>query len=193
MDPARLTYLRVNPIYYVGFTTSTLIASAILFAGFNTTGGVNTFSLLCGFVTIFLGVYLLNISQIQRAQRDEDFSEPLVGPRSPGGGAHHSALETGLIQPRMSLSLARGNLHGAESRPLTDLGQGHSHKKSGGGGGASGNGPLRTFGNYEEVHTGEETSGAKPNGRLHDPDAQLLYSFDEDSDDETNSGRPRQP
>ena len=53
----------VNPLYYVTFTTATLIASATLFAGFNTTSAVNTISLLCGFLVIFAGVYLLNLSR----------------------------------------------------------------------------------------------------------------------------------
>lgn len=53
----------VNPIYFVFFTTSTIIASAILFQGFNTTDGTNTVSLLCGFLIIFMGVYLLNVSR----------------------------------------------------------------------------------------------------------------------------------
>ncbi|KAL2871854.1 DUF803 domain membrane protein [Aspergillus lucknowensis] len=53
----------VNPLYYVTFTTATLCASFILFKGFNTTDAVNTISLLCGFLVIFSGVYLLNISR----------------------------------------------------------------------------------------------------------------------------------
>ncbi|KAL2822341.1 magnesium transporter NIPA-domain-containing protein [Aspergillus cavernicola] len=53
----------VNPLYYVTFTTATLCASFILFKGFNTTDPVNTISLLCGFLIIFSGVYLLNISR----------------------------------------------------------------------------------------------------------------------------------
>ncbi|KAK5122644.1 hypothetical protein LTR85_003907 [Meristemomyces frigidus] len=53
----------VNPLYYVTFTTFTLIASFILFSGFNTTDATNTISLLCGFLTIFAGVYLLNLSR----------------------------------------------------------------------------------------------------------------------------------
>ncbi|KFY06690.1 hypothetical protein V492_07834 [Pseudogymnoascus sp. VKM F-4246] len=53
----------VNPVYYVTFTTATLCASFILFGGFNTTNAVNTISLLCGFLTIFTGVYLLNLSR----------------------------------------------------------------------------------------------------------------------------------
>lgn len=53
----------VNPLYYVTFTTFTLIASFILFRGFNTTDAVNTLSLLSGFLVIFTGVYLLNLSR----------------------------------------------------------------------------------------------------------------------------------
>ncbi|KAF9885917.1 hypothetical protein FE257_012207 [Aspergillus nanangensis] len=53
----------VNPLYYVTFTTATLCASFILFKGFNTTDAVNTLSLLCGFLVIFSGVYLLNLSR----------------------------------------------------------------------------------------------------------------------------------
>ena len=53
----------VNPLYYVTFTTATLCASFILFRGFNTTDAVNTLSLLSGFLVIFSGVYLLNLSR----------------------------------------------------------------------------------------------------------------------------------
>jgi hypothetical protein len=69
----------VNPIYYVFFTTSTIIASAILFQGFNTTDAGKTVSLICGFLIIFMGVYLLNLSR---------------EPEQPKG---HSALETGMM------------------------------------------------------------------------------------------------
>ncbi|KAI6021686.1 magnesium transporter NIPA-domain-containing protein [Pisolithus microcarpus] len=60
----------VNPMYYVGFSTATIVASLILFQGFNTTDGTNTVTLLLGFIVTFLG---------------------------------HSTLETGLLNPRMSL------------------------------------------------------------------------------------------
>ncbi|KAG2181747.1 hypothetical protein INT44_008562 [Umbelopsis vinacea] len=50
----------VNPIYFVFFTTATITASAILFQGFQTDNPVNTISLICGFIIIFSGVYLLN-------------------------------------------------------------------------------------------------------------------------------------
>ena len=58
-----LTKHSVNPLYYVTFTTATLCASFILFRGFNTTDAVNTISLLSGFLVIFTGVYLLNLSR----------------------------------------------------------------------------------------------------------------------------------
>ncbi len=54
---------RVNPLYYVTFTTATLIASFVLFRGFNTTDAVSIISLLSGFLVIFTGVYLLNLSR----------------------------------------------------------------------------------------------------------------------------------
>jgi hypothetical protein len=53
----------VNPLYYVTFTTATLSASFILYGGFNTSDAVNTISLLSGFLVIFTGVYLLNLSR----------------------------------------------------------------------------------------------------------------------------------
>lgn len=68
----------VNPIYYVFFSTSTILASAILFQGFNTTGGSESVSLICGFMIIFMGVYLLNISRQSEVK-------------------HHTAIESGII------------------------------------------------------------------------------------------------
>jgi len=53
----------VSPMYYVGFSTATILASLILFQGFNSTSGTNTFSLFTGFVVTFLGVHLLNFSR----------------------------------------------------------------------------------------------------------------------------------
>ncbi|KAG0189136.1 hypothetical protein DFQ28_003799 [Apophysomyces sp. BC1034] len=50
----------VNPIYFVSFTSATIAASAILYQGFNTDNSVNVVSLICGFVIIFAGVYLLD-------------------------------------------------------------------------------------------------------------------------------------
>lgn len=74
-------------MYYVCFSTATIVASLILFQGLNTTDGIATVSLLCGFVITFLGVHLLNISRTP---------EPVH--------AHDSVLENGLMNPRMSIS-----------------------------------------------------------------------------------------
>ncbi|RCH77501.1 hypothetical protein CU098_001994, partial [Rhizopus stolonifer] len=69
----------VNPIYFVCFTSATLVASAILFHGFNTDNPVNVASLLAGFVVIFIGVYLLDSAALttehdrDRVDEDEQF------------------------------------------------------------------------------------------------------------------------
>lgn len=76
-------------MYYVGFSSCTILASLILYQGFNTTDGTNTISLLAGFIVTFLGVHLLNLSR---------------KPEPPLGGENgHSALESGLMNPRLSL------------------------------------------------------------------------------------------
>lgn len=62
----------VNPLYYVTFTTFTLAASFILFKGFNTSSAVDIISLLIGFLIIFSGVYLLNISRSESPMVDRD-------------------------------------------------------------------------------------------------------------------------
>ncbi|RPD82248.1 DUF803-domain-containing protein [Lentinus tigrinus ALCF2SS1-7] len=53
----------VNPMYYVGFSTATIVASIILFQGLNTDDPANSISLLAGFITTFLGVHLLELSR----------------------------------------------------------------------------------------------------------------------------------
>lgn len=58
----------VNPIYYVMFSTATILASFILFQGFYETPTRDILSVITGFLTIFAGVYLLNKSR----QLDED-------------------------------------------------------------------------------------------------------------------------
>lgn len=82
----------VNPMYYVGFSSAVIVASLILFQGFNTTDGMYTVSLLLGFIVTFLGVHLLNLSRVPEP--------PPLSPENP----HHTALETGLMHPRLSIS-----------------------------------------------------------------------------------------
>ncbi|KAJ7154615.1 magnesium transporter NIPA-domain-containing protein [Mycena filopes] len=63
----------VNPMYYVGFCSATIVASLILFEGFNTTDATNTVSLISGFIVTFLGVHILNLSMLEEsAQAIED-------------------------------------------------------------------------------------------------------------------------
>ncbi|KAF7291932.1 hypothetical protein MIND_01218700 [Mycena indigotica] len=57
----------VNPMYYVGFCSCTIVASLILFEGFNTSDATNTISLVCGFVVTFVGVHILNLSMLEGA------------------------------------------------------------------------------------------------------------------------------
>jgi len=57
----------VNPVYYVGFCTATIVASLVLFQGFNTADATTTVSLLCGFIVTFLGVHVLNISMLEES------------------------------------------------------------------------------------------------------------------------------
>ena len=100
---------RVNPLYYVTFTTATLCASFILFQGFNTTDAVNTISLLSGFLVIFTGVYLLNLSR-----EDPDGHKLLNG--SIDDGIPTDGL-TGL-QTRRSMQTRRSGDHRISSGSL---------------------------------------------------------------------------
>ena len=86
-------FRRVNPMYYVGFSSATIVASLILFQGFNTTDATSIMSLITGFIVTFLGVHLLNLSRVSDPPLDH-----------PNGQAHtHSALAGGLMNPRLSL------------------------------------------------------------------------------------------
>jgi magnesium transporter len=91
---------RVNPLYYVTFTTATLCASFILFSGFNTTDTVNTLSLLSGFLVTFTGVYLLNLSRA-----DPNGMKMLAGRSTDATGTDMvSSLQTRLsMQARRSM------------------------------------------------------------------------------------------
>ena len=81
---------RVNPMYYDGFSSCTIVASLILFQGFNTTRTVSKYSLpsrwLCCYVS------------------RRPSTQPLPQTREPALGENgHSALESGLMNPRMSV------------------------------------------------------------------------------------------
>lgn len=107
-------------MYYVCFSTATIVASLILFQGFETTNGSDTLSLLAGFIVTFLGVHLLNLS------RKPDSLDLTNG--------QHSALEGGLMNPRMSLQ-GRMSIDGWNGAAGTDVGgtpttPGHGRRSS---------------------------------------------------------------
>lgn len=91
----------VNPLYYVTFTVATLCASFILYQGFHTTDTVNTISLLSGFLVIFTGVYLLNLS------RGEPNGHRLLPGRNTEDGVPTDGLAT--LQTRMSMQARRSS------------------------------------------------------------------------------------
>ncbi|KAK1219633.1 hypothetical protein PQX77_017645 [Marasmius sp. AFHP31] len=71
----------VNPMYYVGFSSATIVASLILFQGFNTDDTTNTVSLLCGFIVTFLGVHILNLSRKDQEAQAEAEAEAMPAHR----------------------------------------------------------------------------------------------------------------
>lgn len=102
--------LIVNPLYYVTFTTCTLAASFILFKGFNTTSAINIISLLIGFLVVFSGVYLLNISRKDDSGLKEIFgtrNSKDLGPMDNGVGGFSSV--------RRSMQLSRGEYETEET------------------------------------------------------------------------------
>ncbi|THH04902.1 hypothetical protein EW145_g5186 [Phellinidium pouzarii] len=102
----------VNPMYYVCFSTATIVASLILFQGLNTTDPVTTISLLCGFIITFLGVHLLNIS------------------RPPDPMHSQNGYENGLMNPRLSIS-GRLSLDGWNGIGPGGIVNGNSHVDGG--------------------------------------------------------------
>ena len=106
----------VNPLYYVTFTTATILASFILFQGFGTTDAVNTISLLCGFLVIFTGVYLLCLAKDdpdgnQLLTKSDDTGVPTDG--LSGIQTRHS------MQLRRSMDSPRGHYRGRSSGSIS--------------------------------------------------------------------------
>ncbi|KAI0341287.1 DUF803-domain-containing protein [Trametopsis cervina] len=110
----------VNPMYYVGFSTATIVASVIMFQGFNTTDPANSLSLLAGFVVTFLGVHLLEISR---------------KPAGMHGVNGHSALEGGLMNPRLSISgrMSIDGWNGVAGTPIGGVPPSPAHARRGSG------------------------------------------------------------
>ncbi|KAI8444199.1 magnesium transporter NIPA-domain-containing protein [Phakopsora pachyrhizi] len=159
----------VNPIYYVFFSTATIISSLILFRGFGTQDAVNTLSLIMGFIVTFLGVYLLNICRTD-----------------PGGTANNvssleRSLESGVIHPRMSLNGTRLSLSSDRENQLTHHPIHKSYHRSSGGLPS----PSNPFGNNNSAGGGNKKSGGRRMGlydhRNHSQDSVLFEAFPEES------------
>eukprot|EP00842_Homolaphlyctis_polyrhiza_P006082 jgi/Hompol1/6475/HPOL_002666-RA len=58
---------RVTPIYYVFFTTATIVASIILSEGVKRSTPIEMISVLAGFSTIFIGVFMVNSAKSSAA------------------------------------------------------------------------------------------------------------------------------
>lgn len=116
----------VNPLYYVTFTTATLCASFILFEGFNTVDTVNTLSLLCGFLVIFAGVYLLNL-----ARGDPDGLKMMNGKTVGGEGIPTDPVAS--LQTRRSMQARRSSLdpHRRSNSLTFSIGGGQSRETEG--------------------------------------------------------------
>ena len=88
----------------------------ILFRGLNTDGGVNSVSLVCGFLTTFLGVYLLNLSRSIPSSTD---ALPVNASRH-NRRVSHSTLETGFLNPRISITSDRHGRGSFDSLPTDE-------------------------------------------------------------------------
>lgn len=169
-------------MYYVCFSTATIVASLILFQGFNTTSGTNTFSLLTGFIVTFLGVHLLNLSR-------RDAEDSLSGPE-------RLSIENPFMNSR--LSTTRMSVDGGWPASPHALGlngvPGHVRRGSRGSlhrNGSFGGGNTTLFNAYEG-----EAGSAVALGRLREDDDEEDESFAEDSDERSRlnpskKGRPR--
>ena len=82
----------VTPIYYVFFTTATIFASAVLFDSFHTDpdnqkkpnpdGVKNIVSVIAGFITIFIGVFMLNSKKSVEVNRGSSIALRSLGHRN---------------------------------------------------------------------------------------------------------------
>lgn len=133
----------VNPLYYVSFTTFTLLASFLMFRGFNTSDAVNTISLLCGFLVTFSGVYLLNLS------REDPDGRTLMG--GPGPFEMHGEFEEGLPTDSMGMWGTRRSMQLRRSAEHGRVSGGHSRRHSWGSNSAGG---RRSLGDREALMDG---------------------------------------
>jgi hypothetical protein len=178
----------VNPIYYVFFSTATIVASLILFQGLNTDGGVNTISLICGFLTTFLGVYLLNLSRSIPSSNDVI---PVNSSRH-HRRVSHSTLETGLFNPRISISDERRTRGSFESVPTDDDEAYPLRNKAVNGGhhadGRRQSSPISSY-NHQHSANGHVYSPVIGGDRRRAPSAEIVFDIGDDDDGPAGSDK----
>ncbi|GBG72031.1 hypothetical protein CBR_g10966 [Chara braunii] len=104
----------VSPIYYVMFTSLTILASVIMFKDWDRQTGTQIVSELCGFVTILGGTFLLHATK----DTNEMFSglAVLTAGQRPSGGPTASTPTSGPRKP--SLMAGANDEDGDEMMPL---------------------------------------------------------------------------
>jgi hypothetical protein len=140
-----------------------------MFQGFNTTDATNTLSLLSGFLTIFSGVYLLNLS------RKDPVGDTLLGSGAAGrhGGFEEEAIPTDSLTAfaaRISLQNRRSSAEGAHTGSTRHSRQ-HSWGSSVGGNGRRSIGDREALMHDYALHDLAETSEDEPDGTLSGPDS----------------------
>ncbi|KAI9102675.1 magnesium transporter NIPA-domain-containing protein [Phlyctochytrium arcticum] len=106
---------RVTPIYYVFFSTATIIASVLLFKGFNDTSGRDVASMFSGFLTIFIGVFQLNSHK----------SSPLPSGDKFANASRRNSLSAAGVATSLVNEAHMLKTFDEESAPLRDI-DGHS-------------------------------------------------------------------
>ena len=101
----------VTPIYYVMFTSFTIVASAILFQEWYDVSGVDAANAIMGFLTIICGVFLLHafkdlkftLDDLIKLTRQND-SGPSSGAMNSHGTLEMGNLPNGMVRPKRTSS-----------------------------------------------------------------------------------------
>lgn len=125
----------VTPIYYVMFTSFTIVASAILFQEWYDVSGVDAANAIMGFLTIICGVFLLHAFKDLKFTLDDLIKLTRQNDSGPSSGAvnSHIALEmgnlpNGIVRPKrtsstplMSYSPGEDDIAGESDARETDI------------------------------------------------------------------------
>ncbi|XP_013378882.1 magnesium transporter NIPA2 isoform X2 [Lingula anatina] len=117
----------VTPIYYVFFTSFTIIASAILYKEWGHLGAMDAMGVICGFLTIVAGIFLLHafkdmrvsLANLPKARKDQT---PTNGDASDSGGfinRHEGDVSRNLLNSRDELG-SEDEMNSTEHLHTTD-------------------------------------------------------------------------